>query len=138
LVAKQHYKMSELHPPLRDLLTPAADITQWHRQYQHLVDECDDREELSIGPPIRYIPDDTHTQSSLFRCLRYGIGSSIEDYASTLADYMSDLDDLCGLLDDEYIDSVRLGEAQGGELELYAASPMHVCNIEVKRLNEKC
>ncbi|EEY63464.1 uncharacterized protein PITG_21469 [Phytophthora infestans T30-4] len=108
----------------------------WHQQYQHIVDATDEREELCISTPGWYIPEDTRT--SLFCCLRRSLGASDSDYVVSLTEYMQNLNDLTGLFDDEYIASLRSGELAPGELELFAASRMHDCDIEVVTLNNEC
>ncbi|KAF1787223.1 PH domain-like [Phytophthora cactorum] len=48
---------------------------------------------------------------------------------------MATLEDLEGLVDATYLDSIRHGEADPGELELYASSKLHNWNTEVKTVN---
>ncbi|KAG2827483.1 hypothetical protein PC129_g20992 [Phytophthora cactorum] len=76
-----------------------------------------------------YLMDDIH--SSLFCCLRHSLGASYADYESVLTDYIQELEGPEGLFDDEYVASLRSGELAAGELELFAASRMHICDIEV-------
>ncbi|KAG3030801.1 hypothetical protein PC120_g3482 [Phytophthora cactorum] len=99
------------------------------KRYQHIADGSDDREELCISPPGWYLMDDIH--SSLFCCLRHSLGASYADYESVLTDYIQELEGPEGLFDDEYVASLRSGELAAGELELFAASRMHICDIEV-------
>ncbi|KAG4046344.1 hypothetical protein PC123_g18277 [Phytophthora cactorum] len=75
------------------------------KRYQHIADGSDDREEL--------------------------LGASYADYESVLTDYIQELEGPEGLFDDEYVASLRSGELAAGELELFAASRMHICDIEV-------
>ncbi|EGZ20969.1 hypothetical protein PHYSODRAFT_488972 [Phytophthora sojae] len=111
---------------------------EWHLRYQHLVgdDEEDEREQICLQPPAWYLPEDTH--SSLFCCLRHSLASSIADYAHVLTSYMRELDDLKGLFDDNNITSLRNGERDGSEHEIFAAAQLHSCNIQVKTLNDEC
>ncbi|EGZ30705.1 hypothetical protein PHYSODRAFT_468638 [Phytophthora sojae] len=51
---------------------------------------------------------------------------------------MRELDDLKGLFDDNYITSLRNGERDGSELEIFAAAQLHSSNIQVKTLNDEC
>ncbi|KAG2803386.1 hypothetical protein PC111_g18707 [Phytophthora cactorum] len=129
LVAKAEFNVDKVHPPLRELLRSTVNMHEWHQRYQHIADGSDDREELCISPPGWYLMDDIH--SSLFCCLRHSLGASYADYESVLTDYIQELEGPEGLFDDEYVASLRSGELAAGELELFAASRMHICDIEV-------
>lgn len=129
LVASSAFDKVELHPPLRDM-------HNWHLRYQHLVDEDDDREELCIHSPAWYLPEDI--RSSLFYCLRHTLARAVAVYVAVLTNYMQELDDLKGLYNDDYITAIRSGGTGGSELELFAASRLHCCNIQVKTLNNGC
>ncbi|EGZ08675.1 hypothetical protein PHYSODRAFT_524083, partial [Phytophthora sojae] len=132
LVVGSSFDKTSLHPPLRELISSSIDMHERHLRYLHLVgdDEEDEREPICLQPPAWYLPEDTH--SSLFCCLRHSLASSIADYAHVLTSYMRELDDLKGLFDDNYITSLRNGERDGSELEIFAAAQLHSCNIQVK------
>ncbi|KAG2776363.1 hypothetical protein PC116_g4380 [Phytophthora cactorum] len=51
---------------------------------------------------------------------------------------MQELEELELLFNDVYVASLRRGELAAGELELFAASRMHNCDIEVIKLNYDC
>ncbi|KAG2774369.1 hypothetical protein Pcac1_g14891 [Phytophthora cactorum] len=51
---------------------------------------------------------------------------------------MATLEDLEGLVDATYLDNIRHGEADPGELELHASSKFYNWNIEVKTVNTDC
>lgn len=70
----------------------------------------------------------------MFGCLRHSVASNKDDYVTALTEYS----ELSGLFDEEYIASIRYGERDGSELEIYAASRYHKCDIELKTLNYDC
>ncbi|KAF1784263.1 hypothetical protein GQ600_5039 [Phytophthora cactorum] len=96
------------------------------------------RANLCAAPRQRkwYLPDEE--RSSLFSCLIHGLGTGRDDFVADLTDYMATLEDLEGLVDATYLDNIRHGEADPGELELYASSKLHNWNIEVKTVNADC
>ncbi|EGZ23295.1 hypothetical protein PHYSODRAFT_412239, partial [Phytophthora sojae] len=106
----------------------------WHTVYQHLVNDDSERELVRVSAPDWYIPD--NERSSLFCCLSFGLDMSVPEYAEALTTYMATLVDLTGLLDDEYLVSVRKGLMAPGELEIYAASKMHGWSITLKTVDE--
>ncbi|KAE9029151.1 hypothetical protein PR002_g10220 [Phytophthora rubi] len=63
---------------------------------------------------------------------------SPHEYASMLTTYMATLGDLVGLLDAEYLASVRDGHVDPAELEISAASKMHGWNIVLKIVDDQC
>ncbi|KAG2773155.1 hypothetical protein PC129_g18390 [Phytophthora cactorum] len=77
-------------------------------------------------------------RSSLFSCLIHGLGTGQGDFVADLTDYMATLEDLEELVDATYLDNIRHGEADPGELELYASFKLHNWNIEVKTVNADC
>uniref|UniRef100_H3GPC5 Uncharacterized protein n=1 Tax=Phytophthora ramorum TaxID=164328 RepID=H3GPC5_PHYRM len=124
LVAKDTSKMNELYAPLKAILKPDLDMSEWHAAYQHLVDEGTDLESLRIAAP-----------DCLFCCLAYGLAVSPHEYASSLTRYMATLSDLDGLLDEDYLAAVRDGDTDPGELETFAAAKMHGWNITLKTVD---
>ncbi|EEY69979.1 uncharacterized protein PITG_06527 [Phytophthora infestans T30-4] len=130
LVRKEDFNVKALHPPLRDLLAADVDMDRWNQQYSDLV-AADDREQLDIATPTWYLPDDS--TSSLFCCLLHGIQTHILDYTAQLTIYMETLKDLERLFDDRYLDRIRNGTEDPGELELYAAAHMHNWDIEKEK-----
>uniref|UniRef100_H3H210 DDE-1 domain-containing protein n=1 Tax=Phytophthora ramorum TaxID=164328 RepID=H3H210_PHYRM len=133
LVAKATFKMDELYAPLKAILKPDLDMSEWHAAYQHLVDEGADLESLRIAAPDWYVPE--KERSSLFCCLAYGLAVSPHEYASSLTRYMTTLSDLDGLLDENYLAAVRDGDADPGELEIFEAATMHGWNITLKTVD---
>ncbi|KAG2812705.1 hypothetical protein PC129_g14177 [Phytophthora cactorum] len=134
LVPKEMFSEDKLHPPLRDILYPDLDMDPWHAFYQHLLEQADDLEQLCPSAPEWYLPDEE--RSSVFSCLFHGTGRG--DFVADLTDYMATLEDLEGLVDATYLNNIRHGEADPGELELYASSKLHSWNIEVKTVNADC
>ncbi|KAG2843005.1 hypothetical protein PC129_g1597 [Phytophthora cactorum] len=108
-------------------------MNRWHASYQHLLEQADDLEQLCLSAPEWYLPDEE--RSGLFSCLIHGLGAGRDDFVADLTDYMATLEDLEGLVDATYLDSIRHGEADPGELELYASSKLHNWNTEVKTVN---
>eukprot|EP00644_Phytophthora_capsici_P017703 jgi/Phyca11/120856/e_gw1.42.423.1 len=104
-------------------------MADWHASYQHLLDEADDREQLCISAPLWYIPD--NERASLFLCLIFGVSADVNEFVYELTMYMLTLADLKGLIDAEYLEAVRNGDADPGELEMYAASKLHNWNIAI-------
>ncbi|EGZ24214.1 hypothetical protein PHYSODRAFT_430957, partial [Phytophthora sojae] len=135
LVKRQSFDVEDLHLP-RELLEASIDLDECHRRYKALLDEEADLEEVCIDPPEWYVPEET--KSSLHRCLRFSLAPSIADYTTLLTEFMAGLEDLTGLLDHDYIESIRNGTAEWGELKIFAASRLHRCSIEVKTLNDNC
>ncbi|KAE9123424.1 hypothetical protein PF007_g7061 [Phytophthora fragariae] len=95
--------------------------------------KTDGREQLCPAAPEWYIPYDE--RASLFTCLIHGLGAARDDFIADLCDYMASLDDLGSLVNATYLDSIRNGDTDPGELELYSASKLHNWNIKVKTVN---
>jgi len=136
LVPQETFSEERLHQPLREILAPDFDLERWNASYEHLLEQSDDREQLCPAAPEWYLPDDE--RSSLFSCLIHGLGTVRDDFFADLCDYMASLDDLDGLVDASYLGSIRNGDADPGELEIYSASKLHNWNIEVKTVNTAC
>ncbi|KAG3104913.1 hypothetical protein PI124_g13976 [Phytophthora idaei] len=117
-------------------MSPELDMDRWHASYQHLLEQVDDLEQLCPSAREWYLLDEE--RSSLFSCLIHGQGTGRDDFVADLTDYMATLEDLEGLVDATYMDNIRHGEADPGELELYASSKLHNWNIEVKTVNADC
>ncbi|KAE9038088.1 hypothetical protein PR001_g8110 [Phytophthora rubi] len=136
LVPKESFDDEKLHPSLQELLASDFDMERWNASYKHLLEQFDNREELTPAAPGWYLPDDERT--SLFSCLIHGLGTVRADFIEDLCDYMASLEDLDGLVDASYLESIRNGSADPGELELYSASKLHNWNIEIKTLSTDC
>ncbi|KAG3131834.1 hypothetical protein PI124_g21114 [Phytophthora idaei] len=111
-------------------------MDRWHASYQHISEQADDLEQLCPSTPEWYLPDEE--RSSLFSCLVHDLGTGRDDFVADLTDYMATLEDLDGLVDATYLDNIRHGEADPGELDLYASSQLHNWNIKVKTVNAHC
>ncbi|EGZ17595.1 hypothetical protein PHYSODRAFT_502885 [Phytophthora sojae] len=134
IVAKERFSMDRLHAPLKAILSSDFNMHAWHTAYQHLVNDDSERELVRVFAPDWYIPD--NERRSLFCWLSFSLDMSVPEYAEALTTYMATLVDLTGLLDDEYLVSVRKGLMAPGELEIYAASKMHGWNITLKTVDE--
>jgi hypothetical protein len=123
LLAKEAFEMDSLHAPLKAVLNPDFNLQAWHAAYQHLVSEGAERELVNVAAPDWHIPD--NERSSLFCCLVLDLNMPVHEYVAAVTNYMANIEDLVGLLDEAYLESVRLGDTVPGELEIFAASKMH-------------
>ncbi|KAF1791206.1 hypothetical protein GQ600_23982 [Phytophthora cactorum] len=106
-------------------------MDRWHASYQHLLEQVDDLEQLCPQPQNGISP--TRNGPASFRASFMAWG--LVEMTSSLH---GDTRRLEGLVDATYLDNIRHGEADPGELELYVSSKLHNWNIEVKTVNADC